>query len=73
MASFPPGFPVFRLLATFVGLMTVAIAYIVFTLATNISWLGAANGLVAIPPPRVLGACSWSVTRRSCGWAWSCW
>jgi branched-chain amino acid transport system permease protein len=55
LASFVLGFPVFRLRGDFVGLMTVAIAYIVFTLATNISWLGAANGLVAIPPPRVLG------------------
>ncbi len=49
------GFPVFRLRGDFVGLMTVAVAYIVSTLANNISWLGEANGLVAIPPPRVLG------------------
>jgi branched-chain amino acid transport system permease protein len=55
LAAFLMGFPVFRLRGDFVGLMTVAVAYIVSTLATNISWLGAANGLVAIPPPRVLG------------------
>jgi branched-chain amino acid transport system permease protein len=49
------GFPVFRLKGDFVGLMTVAIAYIVSTLVTNIGWLGAANGIVAIPAPKVLG------------------
>jgi branched-chain amino acid transport system permease protein len=49
------GFPVFRLRGDFVGLMTVAFAYIVSTLATNIGWLGAANGVVAIPVPHVLG------------------
>jgi branched-chain amino acid transport system permease protein len=54
-AAFLMGFPVFRLRGDFVGLMTVAVAYIVSTLATNIGWLGRANGLVAIPPPRVLG------------------
>jgi len=53
--AFLMGFPVFRLRGDFVGLMTVAVAYIVSTLATNISWLGEANGLVAIPPPHVLG------------------
>lgn len=55
LAALLLGFPVFRLRGDFVGLMTVAIAYIVSTLANNISWLGEANGLVAIPPPRVLG------------------
>jgi len=54
-AAFVAGFPVFRLRGDFVGLMTVAIAYIVSTLVTNINWLGAANGVVAIPVPHILG------------------
>jgi branched-chain amino acid transport system permease protein len=49
------GFPVFRLRGDFVGLMTVSIAYIVSTLVTNIQWVGAANGIVAIPPPHLFG------------------
>lgn len=55
-AAFLTGFPVFRLRGDFVGLMTVAVAYIVSTLVTNINWLGAANGVVAIPVPHILGA-----------------
>lgn len=54
-SAFLMGFPVFRLRGDFVGLMTVAFAYIVSTLVTNIGWLGAANGLVAIPLPLLFG------------------
>jgi branched-chain amino acid transport system permease protein len=49
------GFPVFRMHGDFVALMTVALALIAYALINNIGWIGAANGILAIPVPHVLG------------------
>jgi branched-chain amino acid transport system permease protein len=49
------GFPVFRVQGDFVALITVALAEIVYALATNINWIGASNGINSIPVPHILG------------------
>lgn len=53
--SFVLGFPVFRLRGDFVALITVALAEIAATLASNLGWLGGANGVTSIPAPTILG------------------
>lgn len=61
-ASLLLGFPVFRMRRTFVALITVALAEIVAVLVTNLSFVGAPEGISPIPSAHVFGIALGSYT-----------